>query len=47
MKDRRRGGCVWRRTPVQEWMSKIRLDHLVDQMTGLDLEWLTVAHAPE
>jgi len=24
--------------PAQEWMSKIRLDHLVDQMTGLDLE---------
>lgn len=27
-----------RYAPVQEWMSKIRLDHLVDQMTGLDLE---------
>jgi hypothetical protein len=24
--------------PMQEWMSKIRLDRLVDQMTGLDLE---------
>jgi hypothetical protein len=31
-------GAPSRHVPVQEWMSKIRLDHLVDQMTGLDLE---------
>jgi hypothetical protein len=31
-------GTPSRYFPVQEWMSKIRLDHLVDQMTGLDLE---------
>lgn len=31
-------GAPSRYAPMQEWMSKIRLDHLVDQMTGLDLE---------
>jgi hypothetical protein len=31
-------GAPSRYAPVQEWMSKIRLDDLVDQMTGLDLE---------
>jgi hypothetical protein len=31
-------GAPSRSFPVQEWMSKIRVDHLVDQMTGLDLE---------
>jgi len=31
-------GC----TPAQEWMSRIRWDHLVDQMAGLDLEALGV-----
>ncbi len=31
-------GAPSRFFPVQEWMSKIRVDQLVDQMTGLDLE---------
>jgi hypothetical protein len=31
-------GVPSRYAPMQEWMSKIRLDRLVDQMTGLDLE---------
>jgi hypothetical protein len=31
-------GVPSRYFPVQEWMSKIRLDRLVDQINGLDLE---------
>jgi hypothetical protein len=31
-------GAPSRYAPAQEWMSRIRLHHLVDQMTGLDLE---------
>jgi hypothetical protein len=31
-------GAPSRYYPVQEWLSKVRLDHLVDQLTGLDLE---------
>ena len=35
-------GAPARCAPAQEWMSRIRWDHLVDQMTGLDLEALGV-----
>lgn len=35
-------GAPARCAPAQEWMSRIRWDHLVDQMAGLDLEALGV-----